>query len=50
MATKAKSDVKSGNDFKQLPKIMEGMPPKKTVDAIEKENTPKSAPGGTLGN
>lgn len=46
--TKAKSDLKSGVDFKSYTaSILGGNPPKKCVEQIEKENTPKKAPGST---
>ena len=40
--TKATSDIKSGNEHTALPKVLGGIPPKKNVEAIDKENTPKS--------
>lgn len=43
----AKSSVKSGTDFKQQAALNDGMPPKKSVEAIDKENMPKSAPKST---
>lgn len=44
--TFAKSNVKSGltND-EYLDKVLDGQPTKKDVDAIERENRPKNAPG-----
>lgn len=41
---KVKYSNKSGVDFKKMPALCGGMPPKKGVEAIEKENTPKKAP------
>lgn len=42
---KAKSDVKSGNTVDQYAeKILGGIPSKKSVEEIEKVNTPKDAP------
>ncbi len=41
-ATKATSDIKSGNEHTALPKVLGGIPPKKNVEAIDRENTPKS--------
>lgn len=41
---KVKYSNKSGVDFKELPALNGGMPPKKSVEAINSENTPKSAP------
>jgi hypothetical protein len=44
--TYPKSSVKSGNENSAYAeKILGGMPPKKSVDAIEAENTVKKAPG-----
>jgi hypothetical protein len=44
--TYAKSEVKSGleNDA-YAEKILDGVPPKKSVEQIESENSPKKAPG-----
>ncbi len=39
---KATSSVKSGNEHTALPKVLGGIPPKKNVEAIDRENTPKS--------
>ena len=50
MADKAKSEVKSGSDvIKSGTYVTQhgGMPPKKNVEAINKENTPKSCKGST---
>lgn len=44
MSKKVKYDQKSGVDFKDLPALHGGMPPKKSVEQIEKVNTPKKAP------
>jgi hypothetical protein len=44
--TYAKSDVKSGLENEAYAeKVLDGIPAKKTVEEIEKVNTPKSAPG-----
>lgn len=41
----AKSDVKSGLlDQAYADKVLDGIPPKKSVDEIEKVNTPGKAP------
>ena len=43
---KAKSDVKSGNENKQFAtSVLGGFPEKKSVEQIEKANTPGKAPG-----
>ncbi len=39
-----KSSVKSGVKEEQYADILGGIPPKKTVEQIEKENAPKDAP------
>lgn len=44
MSKKVKWDQKSGVDFKEVPSMLGGMPGKKSVEQIEKVNTPKSAP------
>jgi len=41
---KVKWDNKSGVDFKEVPALCGGMPSKKSVEAIDKANMPKSAP------
>ena len=41
---KAKYGNKSGVDFKAMPALCGGMPPKKSGTAVEKANTPKKAP------
>ena len=44
--TYAKSDVKSGVTIEQYAeKVLNGVPPKKDVEEIEKVNTVKKAPG-----
>lgn len=44
--TYAKSSVKSGlENEKYAETVLEGTPPRKSVEAIEKENTVKKAPG-----
>ena len=44
--TFAKASVKSGlENEKYAATVLDGEPAKKNVDAIEKENLPKSAPG-----
>lgn len=44
--TYAKSDVKSGLENEAYAsKILGGTPPKKSVEQIDSENTPKKAPG-----
>jgi len=52
MAAKTIKDVpvaeygfKSGNQFDKLPSVMGGMPPKKSVDEVDKANMPENAPG-----
>ncbi len=46
--TYAKSDVKSGLvDTAYAEKVLDGIPPKKSVEAIEKVNTVHDAPGST---
>ena len=49
MADKAKSSVKSGCDAiaGDYLRIQGGLPPKKGVDQIDKENTPKKAPNSS---
>ena len=42
---KAKSDNKSGVPAKEYASQHGAQPPKKSVEEIEKVNTPKSAPG-----
>jgi len=42
-----KGGVKSGVDFKGLVPLLGGMPPKKSVEAIDKANMPKNAPAST---
>jgi hypothetical protein len=42
---KAKSDNKSGVTNKAYLEQNGGLPPKKSVEEIEKVNTPKNAPG-----
>lgn len=44
----AKSSVKSGSDFAKQPEIHGGMPAKKSVEAVDKENMPKTAPGSVM--
>ncbi len=42
---RAKSSVKSGvENGKYLTQVLDGTPPKKSVEEIEKENSPKTAP------
>ena len=41
---KVKWSQKSGVDFKDLPALHGGMPPKKSVEQINSANTPKKAP------
>lgn len=44
--TYPKSSVKSGLENSQYAeKVLDGTPPRKSVEAIESENTPKKAPG-----
>ena len=44
--TYAKADVKSGlENEKYAETVLDGIPSKKSVEAIESENTPKRAPG-----
>ena len=44
--TYAKTDVKSGLENEQYAeKVLDGTPPKKSVDEIERVNVPKKAPG-----
>jgi len=44
--TYAKADVKSGlENEKYAETVLDGIPAKKNVEAIEAENTPKKAPG-----
>ena len=41
-----KSEIKSGLENEQYAeKVLDGIPSKKNVDEIEKENLPKKAPG-----
>lgn len=48
MSKKVKWDQKSGTDFKGEYLTMNGgLPPKKSVEAIDKANTPKKAPNST---
>jgi hypothetical protein len=43
--TKAKASVKSGLDNSEYcTKVLDGVPPKKSVEEIDKVNMPKSAP------
>jgi hypothetical protein len=44
MSKKVSYDQKSGVDFKELPKLHGGMPPKKSLEQIDSANTPKKAP------
>jgi len=44
--TYPKSEVKSGLESEQYgEKVLDGVPAKKSVEAIDKENQPKHAPG-----
>lgn len=47
--TYATSEVKSGvmNEV-YLDKVLDGQPARKDVDAIDKENEPKNAPGSVM--
>lgn len=42
---KAEVSVKSGHTHKNFQTVLGGMPPKKSVEEIEKVNTPGKAPG-----
>jgi hypothetical protein len=47
--TYATSDVKSGLENEAyLDKVLDGQPTRKDVDAIDKENKPKNAPGSVM--
>ncbi len=42
-----KVSVKSGVDFKKLVPLHGGMPPKKSIEAIDSANMPKNAPASS---
>jgi hypothetical protein len=46
---KASSSVKSGVETPEYTKILGGIPPKKSVDEIDRQNMPKDAPD-SVGN
>jgi len=47
--TYAKSDVKSGSVNEQYAeRILDGEPPKKNVEAVDRENQVKNAPGSVM--